>query len=86
MFAAMDRYPDTTIFSQSNAIVHTGPEVYFRNGSCPHFAANVTSRTFGLGSTFRSYRVDLTHRLETDCCVPDTDCKDCRHHAPPEVP
>ncbi len=82
MFAAMDRYPDTIIFSPYNAIVHTERRSLFSQWGCPYpRAANVTSRKFGLGSTFRSYRVDLTHRLETDCCVPDTDCKDCRHYA-----
>jgi hypothetical protein len=30
--------------------------------------------------TFRSHRSDFSHKTETDCCVPDMDCSDCRHY------
>ncbi len=35
----------------------------------------------GLGRTFRQYRTDLTWDRGAACCVPDTDCADCRHYA-----
>jgi hypothetical protein len=35
----------------------------------------------GLGRTFRQYRTDLTWDRGASCCVPDTDCADCRHYA-----
>jgi len=35
----------------------------------------------GLGRSFRQYRTDLTWDRSASCCVPDTDCADCRHYA-----
>jgi hypothetical protein len=35
----------------------------------------------GLGRSFRQYRSDLTWNRAAACCVPDTDCADCRHYA-----
>jgi hypothetical protein len=34
-----------------------------------------------LGRSFRQFRTDLTWDREVACCVPDTDCDDCRHYA-----
>jgi hypothetical protein len=39
------------------------------------------STDVGLGRSFRQYRADLTWDREAACCVPDTDCPDCRHYA-----
>ena len=47
--------------------------------SCPYPRQN--QGQFGLGRSFRQYRSDLTWSREAACCVPDTDCADCRHYA-----
>lgn len=39
------------------------------------------STHIGLGRSFRQYRTDLNWDREVACCVPDTDCEDCRHYA-----
>jgi hypothetical protein len=39
------------------------------------------STDIGLGRSFRQYRADLTWDRSVACCVPDTDCDDCRHYA-----
>jgi hypothetical protein len=39
------------------------------------------STEVGLGRSFRQYRTDLAWDREVACCVPDTDCEDCRHYA-----
>ena len=39
------------------------------------------STSLGLGRSFRQYRTDLTWDRDAACCVPDTDCADCRHYA-----
>jgi hypothetical protein len=39
------------------------------------------STALGLGRSFRQYRTDLTWDRDAACCVPDTDCRQCRHYA-----
>jgi hypothetical protein len=39
------------------------------------------STDIGLGRSFRQYRTDLRWNRQAACCVPDTDCRDCRHYA-----
>jgi len=39
------------------------------------------STAIGLGRSFRQYRADLNWDRAAACCVPDTDCADCRHYA-----
>ena len=39
------------------------------------------STALGLGRSFRQFRADLTWDRAVACCVPDTDCDDCRHYA-----
>jgi hypothetical protein len=39
------------------------------------------STDIGLGRSFRQYRSDLSWDRSVACCVPDTDCEDCRHYA-----
>ena len=44
---------------------------------CPKAAS---AKQFGIAKTFRNYRADLSYSAES-CCVPDTDCAECRHYA-----
>ena len=48
--------------------------------ACPYPRMN-PSTAIGLGRSFRQYRTDLTWDRNVACCVPDTDCDDCRHYA-----
>jgi MoaA/NifB/PqqE/SkfB family radical SAM enzyme len=81
MEALLVRHPETVLFSRYNAEVHTDPErslhARFR---CPYPRCNPDTR-LGLGRSFRQYRSDLTWDRSVACCVPDTDCADCRHYA-----
>jgi len=43
--------------------------------------AGILRRIIGLGKSFRQYRTDLNWDRSVACCVPDTDCADCRHYA-----
>ena len=83
MMEAMDEYGETVVYSYYNALVHTQEVSLRRQFGCPYPRAshNELSNPVGIGKTFRSYRADLTHVVESDCCVPDTDCGDCRHYA-----
>jgi hypothetical protein len=84
MLWAMDRFGDRVIYSAYNARVHTAAESLHSAFGCPYPRANARSsspRTSGISRTFRSYRTDFSHQIETDCCVPDTDCAHCRHYA-----
>jgi MoaA/NifB/PqqE/SkfB family radical SAM enzyme len=81
MLELLDRYPRAVLFSRYSAEVHTDPErsLHTRFG-CPYPRCNPDTR-FGLGRSFRQYRTDLTWDRGAACCVPDTDCTDCRHYA-----
>jgi hypothetical protein len=83
MLAAIDSYGDTVVYSRYNARVHTQEQSLHRQFGCPYPRAVLAAGqpVAGLGKTFRSYRADLTHVPECDCCIPDTDCSDCRHYA-----
>lgn len=82
MLKAIEDYGDTVVYSPYNAKVHTQPLSLHRQFGCPYPRAVLQEgKAFGIGKTFRSYRADLTHVPESDCCVPDTDCADCRHYA-----
>jgi hypothetical protein len=83
MIAAMEEYGDTVVYSYYNAWVHTQDRSLHGQFGCPYPRAQLaTGQTgVGIGKTFRSYRTDLTHVPESDCCIPDTDCADCRHYA-----
>lgn len=82
MFEVIEKYGDTVVYSYYNAEVHTDEKSLHELFGCIYpramQAAGQTGR--GIGQTFRSYRTDLTHKTETDCCVPDIDCSDCRHY------
>lgn len=73
-------YPEQVLFSTYNAVVHTHPMGLHDLFACPYPRCN-PSRTLGLGRSFRQYRTDLGWDRASACCVPDTDCRDCRHYA-----
>lgn len=80
MLDLLDRYPENVLYSPYNAVAHT-----FRLGlhdlfGCSYPRCN-PSTDIGLGRSFRQYRTDLQWNREAACCVPDTDCADCRHYA-----
>jgi hypothetical protein len=83
MIDVMERFGDSVIYSYYNAEVHTHTKGLHDLFGCIYPRARQMGSQVkgGIGSTFRSYRTDLTHSVETDCCVPDTDCADCRHFA-----
>jgi MoaA/NifB/PqqE/SkfB family radical SAM enzyme len=73
-------YPDSVLFSAYNAVAHTHRLGLHDLFGCSYPRMN-PSRDPGLGRSFRQYRTDLGWDRETACCVPDTDCADCRHYA-----
>ncbi len=80
MVDLLERYPDTVLFSRYNAVVHTHSSGLHHLFGCPYPRMN-PSTAIGLGRSFRQYRTDLTWNRSAACCVPDTDCEDCRHYA-----
>jgi hypothetical protein len=81
MIEAMEQYPDAVIYSLYNAEVHTQEASLRGQFGCPYpRAAREGGKLFGISKTFRNYRADLSYDTES-CCVPDTDCADCRHYA-----
>ncbi|MFH2064269.1 MAG: radical SAM protein [Pseudomonadota bacterium] len=80
MLTLLAEYPNHVLFSHYNAVAHThqyGLHVLY---DCPYPRMN-PSTDIGLGRSFRQYRTDLTWDRNMACCVPDTDCSDCRHYA-----
>ena len=80
MIRLMDSYPETVIYSYYNAVTHTHSLGLHELFSCSYPRCN-PSTDMGLGRSFRQYRTDLNWDRDAACCVPDTDCKDCRHYA-----
>lgn len=80
MLELLDRYPRNVLFSPYNAVAHTHHLGLHALYSCPYPRMN-PSTNIGLGRSFRQYRSDLTWNPSAACCVPDTDCLDCRHYA-----
>ncbi|HOO71272.1 MAG TPA: radical SAM protein [Spirochaetota bacterium] len=80
MIRLLDEYPDAVLFSCYNAVAHTHRLGLHDLYSCPYPRMN-PSTDLGLGRSFRQYRTDLTWDRSAACCVPDTDCPDCRHYA-----
>ena len=76
----MLRYPKNVLFSPYNVVAHTHPDGLHKLFGCSYPRMN-RSRDIGLGRSFRQYRADLSWDREISCCVPDTDCDECRHYA-----
>jgi len=71
---------DRILYAPYNAEVHAGDRSLHQRFGCPYPRRN-PSTAVGLGRSFRQYRSDLTWDRAAACCVPDTDCDDCRHYA-----
>ncbi|HSO19425.1 MAG TPA: radical SAM protein [Desulfosarcina sp.] len=80
MIDLLERYPQTVLFSWYSAVAHTHEKGLHDLFDCSYPRCN-PSRDVGLGRSFRQYRTDLTWDRQAACCVPDTDCPDCRHYA-----
>ena len=80
MLELLARYPGNVLFSPYSAVAHTHTLGLHGLYGCPYPRMN-PSTDIGLGRSFRQYRSDLTWDRSASCCVPDTDCNDCRHYA-----
>ncbi len=80
MLLLLREFPETVIYSPYSAVVHTEPRGLHDLFGCSYPRRN-PAHQLGLGRTFRQYRADLTWDRSAACCVPDTDCADCRHYA-----
>ena len=80
MMALLERYPQNVLFSAYNAVAHTHKSSLHDLYTCLYPRQN-RSQDLGLGRSFRQYRTDLKWDRSAACCVPDTDCADCRHYA-----
>ncbi len=80
MLALLDRLPETILFSPYSAAAHTHQYGLHDLYGCSYPRMN-PSADIGLGRSFRQYRADLSWDRSVACCVPDTDCPDCRHYA-----
>jgi MoaA/NifB/PqqE/SkfB family radical SAM enzyme len=80
MIALLTKYPQNVLFSVYNAVAHTHKSSLHDLYSCSYPRQN-RSQDIGLGRSFRQYRTDLNWDRSVACCVPDTDCSDCRHYA-----
>ncbi len=80
MIELLGRYPKNVLFSVYNAVAHTHKKGLHDLYSCSYPRCN-PSQDIGLGRSFRQYRTDLNWDRSVACCVPDTDCPDCRHYA-----
>jgi MoaA/NifB/PqqE/SkfB family radical SAM enzyme len=76
----LERYPRNVLFSVYNAVAHTHKSSLHELYACLYPRQN-RSQDLGLGRSFRQYRTDLNWDRSVACCVPDTDCADCRHYA-----
>ncbi len=80
MLDLLARYPENVLYSPYNAVAHTHRLGLHDLFGCSYPRRN-PSTGIGLGRSFRQYRTDLNWNREAACCVPDTDCHDCRHYA-----
>ena len=80
MIALLEKYPQQVLFSVYNAVAHTHKSSLHDLYTCLYPRQN-RSQDIGLGRSFRQYRTDLKWDRSAACCVPDTDCTDCRHYA-----
>jgi len=80
MITLLKKYPQNVLFSVYNAVAHAHKGSLHDLYSCSYPRQN-RSQDIGLGRSFRQYRTDLNWDRSVACCVPDTDCADCRHYA-----
>ncbi|MDD5223253.1 MAG: radical SAM protein [bacterium] len=80
MVDLLTEYPEHVLFSPYSAVAHTSGQGLHKLYKCSYPRMN-PSKAVGLGRSFRQYRADLTWDRSASCCVPDTDCEDCRHYA-----
>jgi organic radical activating enzyme len=80
MIELLEKYPQNVLFSVYNAVAHTHKNSLHDLYTCLYPRQN-NSQDIGLGRSFRQYRTDLKWDRSAACCVPDTDCIDCRHYA-----
>ncbi|OHD66578.1 MAG: radical SAM protein [Spirochaetes bacterium RBG_13_51_14] len=80
MMDVLAAYPDHVLFSPYNVVAHTHRLGLHDLFGCSYPRMN-PSTDIGLGRSFRQYRTDLSWDRSASCCVPDTDCADCRHYA-----
>jgi MoaA/NifB/PqqE/SkfB family radical SAM enzyme len=80
MIELLNKYPRNVLFSAYNAVAHTHKKGLHDLYACSYPRQN-PSQDIGLGRSFRQYRTDLNWDRSVACCVPDTDCVDCRHYA-----
>ena len=80
MIELLLEYPENILFSYYSSVAHTHHYGLHDLYSCSYPRMN-PSTDIGLGRSFRQYRTDLTWDRDVACCVPDTDCVDCRHYA-----
>ncbi|MGV8058160.1 MAG: radical SAM protein [Smithellaceae bacterium] len=80
MIDLVSLYPQNVLYSVYNAVAHTHKYGLHDLYACSYPRRN-RSQDIGLGRSFRQYRTDLSWDRSVACCVPDTDCADCRHYA-----
>jgi hypothetical protein len=80
MLDLLAMYPGHAVFSPYNVVAHTHQYGLHKLYGCSYPRRN-PSTDIGLGRSFRQYRADLSWDRDVACCVPDTDCDDCRHYA-----
>ena len=80
MIDLVNKHPQNVLFSVYNAVAHTHKYGLHDLYTCSYPRQN-RSQDIGLGRSFRQYRTDLSWDRSVACCVPDTDCNDCRHYA-----
>lgn len=80
MIELLNKYPEQVLYSHYNSVAHTHSSGLHALFGCTYPRRN-PSTDIGLGRSFRQYRTDLTWDRSAACCVPDTDCGDCRHYA-----
>ena len=80
MLNLQSRFPEHVLFSPYGVAAHTNKCGLHALYGCSYPRKN-PSTAIGLGRSFRQYYADLSWDRNASCCVPDTDCDDCRHYA-----
>lgn len=80
MLSLMSRHPQQILYSTYNVVAHSHAKGLHDLFDCTYPRCNPVA-SVGLGRSFRQYRTDHSWDQSAACCVPDTDCPDCRHYA-----